>query len=687
MRTTKIIYVFMTAMVALPLFAVADDQNDDDIETIVVTATRQNEKNLDVAASIGSKDSEQVELDAAAQQKELFNSIAGVRITQTGSTLGHMTSIRMPLNTGPYYLFLQDGVPVQSSGFFNHNGLAYTNFSSAGRAEVLKGAGTALYGSDAIAATINVISKDTSMDEGVKLNAEAGSDDFQKFGVGYGHMLDAANIGIQASKTQSDGWRDHTASKREEFNATHELALEDGGRLKTILGANRTKAEMAGSLIGLNALETDPASVGDIQSALDSGLDIERKFDFTRLSSEWNTTLSDNTSLSAIAYLRSTRNQYTATWQRNLPHNDSQQDSFGMLLKATTEQMQTRIISGLDLELTNASLKYTQLFDYTPSGYGAPVPAGDIYDYDVRYIALAPYIRAEYHWSDKINIAAGLRYDTNAFDYTNNTADGQYAGSSYLRASSDNDPTFRHLSPKLSLAYRLSAQSNSYIRYANGFRIPQASRLYSLNTRNIDFTLDPETTNTLEIGYKFEDRTMALDLAIYRMEINDSIVQRENAAGDRYYVNGGETRHEGVELTLSKHINTQFTTRIAYSESRHHYVNDAVYGNNDQADAPKNTANLRLIYRPSALPGLVSMLEFEHIGKYWLDDNNTRSYAGYTLSNFKALYHASKRLTLNIKVNNIADKIYAENASYRYGKEKYTPGAPRQFLVGLEYRL
>jgi hypothetical protein len=31
------------------------------------------------------------------------------------------------LVTSPYYLMLQDGIPVQSSGFFNHNGLAYTN--------------------------------------------------------------------------------------------------------------------------------------------------------------------------------------------------------------------------------------------------------------------------------------------------------------------------------------------------------------------------------------------------------------------------------------------------------------------------------------------------------------------------------------------------------------------------------
>ena len=73
-------------------------QNDN---TIMVTATRSNEKNTDIAASISSKNSDEITLDQAVLQRELFNSISGVRITQTGSTIGHMTSIRMPSNTGP----------------------------------------------------------------------------------------------------------------------------------------------------------------------------------------------------------------------------------------------------------------------------------------------------------------------------------------------------------------------------------------------------------------------------------------------------------------------------------------------------------------------------------------------------------------------------------------------------------
>ncbi len=667
-----------------PSLSPAADLPDDDIETLVVTATRDEQKALEVDAGIGVKGGDEIELDDAALQKELLNSLAGVLITQTGSTLGHMTSIRMPINTGPYYLFLQDGIPLQSSGFFNHNGLAYGNFTTAGSVEVLKGAGTALYGSDSVAATINIRSR---IEAGTRLRAEAGSDGFQRLRFGLGRDFTDYSLGLDLSAQRDDGWRDHTASERDEFSLTHRLDLSAGGQLLTRVTANRTDAEMAGSLIGLDALEQDPTSVGDIQSALDSGLEINRKFDSARISSEWTRDLDEQRSVSIIGYLRSTRNRYIATWQRNLPHNDSQQDSFGLLMKMDIEQERRKWILGADLEVTQSSLVYTQLFDYTPSGWGSPVPAGEIYNYDVDYLALAPYLRLEQSLGDDLLLTAGLRYDSNRFDYTNNLSDGQYDGSSYSRPGDDLDPDFDHWSPKLSLGWKIDERQRMYFRYANGFRIPQASRLYSLKTDNIESDLDPEVTDTLEIGYKRGNDGFYLEAALYAMRIDDSIVRRENADGDRYYVNGGETRHRGLELTLGSQLTRDLALRLAASRSQHEYVDDPVYGDNEQASAPKTLANLRLLYRPRSLQGLLAMLEFQHVGEYWLDDANSRSYDGYTVANLKALYRVDEHLQLNLKINNLEDEIYAERASYSYGKEKYTPAAPRQIFVGLEYRL
>ena len=686
MQFNKIRLTSIFITMALPHVGHADEGTIHQLETITVTTTRSEQQTLEVSASIGTKSQEEIALDSVAYQKDLLNSIAGVRITQTGSSIGHMTAIRMPLNTGPYYLFLQDGIPVQSSGFFNHNGLAYANFSAAGSVEVLKGAGTALYGSDSVAATINIISNDPTLGQGAAVAADFGSDGFYKIGASGGYQVgEQSSLGFAFSNSGSDGWRDHTATERNELNVTHFYNMDARNSFKTVFSANTTEAEMSGSIIGLDALKSDPTSVGDIQSALDSGLEIVRNFDFARISTDWTHHLNATTDLSTIVYVRSNRNRYTATWEGNLPHNDSKQQSFGLLFKADIDQGDTRWITGTDIEITRSNLTYTQLFDYVPSGFGSPVTTGTIYDYDVDYLAVSPYLRVEHYLSAKLLYSAGLRYDISAYDYTNNVADGQYATSTYSRPGSDNDPSFNHLSPKMSLSYRIDQQQNTYIRYANGFRIPQASRLYSLRTNNINFTLDPEVSDTLELGYKRATRTSQFEAALYHMSIDDSIVRRENLAGDRFYVNGGETTHQGIELSLLNKITPQFSSRIAYSYSKHEYQNDDVYGNNEQAAAPNTIANLRLIYKPVSVTGLVAMFEAEHVGEYWLDDSNTKTYDGYTIFHLKGNYSASKHLNFSAKISNLADKIYAENASFSYGKEKYTPGSPRQFFAGLEY--
>ena len=138
-----------------------------------------------------------------------------------------------------------------------------------------------------------------------------------------------------------------------------------------------------------------------------------------------------------------------------------------------------------------------------------------------------------------------------------------------------------HLSPKLDISYALSTESTIYGRYANGFRIPQASRLYSLRTNNIDFELEPEVSDTFEMGYKLATSRHELEFAVYYMVIDDSIVRRENEARERFFINGGKTFHKGVEFSVSSKITREFKAKLAYSYSKHEFDNDPVFQDND----------------------------------------------------------------------------------------------------------
>ena len=64
-----------------------------------------------------------------------MNRISGVYVSNFGGE-GHATAIRQPITTKALYAYLEDGVPIRSTGFFNHNALYEINIPQAGRLEV-----------------------------------------------------------------------------------------------------------------------------------------------------------------------------------------------------------------------------------------------------------------------------------------------------------------------------------------------------------------------------------------------------------------------------------------------------------------------------------------------------------------------------------------------------------------------
>jgi outer membrane receptor protein involved in Fe transport len=670
-------------LLTISTYGYAEDITFDDM---TVTATRSERSALEVPASIASKSGDEVKADKAVTQRELLNSIAGVRITQTGSTIGHMTSIRLPTGTKAYYLFLQDGVPVQSSGFFNHNGLAFTNFSSAGSVEVLKGAGTALYGSDAVGGTINVISNDPMKNLGVKGSIEGGSDDFRRLSLTGGTELNEQSaISMHISHAESDGFRDHSEFDRQELSVNYVNDINNDNTVKISLNANKFESEMTSDIRGFRNYRDNPKSAGrNVERVLGQGIDPIRQFDYARLSAEWQHQLNDITDLSTIVYLRGNRNRYSATWEQNVSKNDNEEKTVGLLFKANMDFGRFRVISGVDAEYTKGERQTVQEFDFVPMGFGSPVAAGTIFDYDVDYKALAPYTRVEIDLTEKLTLGLGGRYDINQFDYTNNTDNGVYENT-YFRPDSGEDRTFNHFSPKADLTYRLADNQSVYARYANGFRVPQVSTLYSLKDDERAASFDEEVTDTFEIGYKLRHHQHAFETALYHLIIDDTIVSTD-VNGFSVNKNAGKTLHTGIEVSLASQWTDEWATKIAYSLSKHEYDDSDEFGDNEQARAPENLANVRLIYTPKAIAGLFTVLEWEHIGSSWMDDENTLRYAGHDIANIKMNYEVNSHLTLFGRVNNITDRLYAESAQLRFG-ENYTPGAPRQAFVGFEYKL
>ena len=128
------------------------------LDEVTVIGTREAQPRAQETATVDVIDAAQINETLPAHPSEIMERIPGVHVNVTGGE-GHMTAIRQPITTSPVYLYLEDGIPTRSTGFFNHNALYEIDLPQADRIEVNKGPGTALYGSDAIGAVINVQTK------------------------------------------------------------------------------------------------------------------------------------------------------------------------------------------------------------------------------------------------------------------------------------------------------------------------------------------------------------------------------------------------------------------------------------------------------------------------------------------------------------------------------------------------
>lgn len=140
---------------------------------ITVTGTREETPRAETPATVDSVAAAQIEEIKPGHPSEVMGRVPGVHISVTGGE-GHQAAIRQPITTSPVYLYLEDGIPIRSTGFFNHNALYEVNVPQSGGIEVLKGPGTALYGSDAIGGVVNILTRPTPTGTEAKATVEGG---------------------------------------------------------------------------------------------------------------------------------------------------------------------------------------------------------------------------------------------------------------------------------------------------------------------------------------------------------------------------------------------------------------------------------------------------------------------------------------------------------------------------------
>jgi len=654
---------------------------------IVVSATRESQFRNDVSASIGSIDESLIQRLNPAHPSQIAGRIPGVWINATEGE-GHLTAIRQPLSTLAHYLYLENGIPTRSTGFFNHNALFEVNVPQAGGVEIIKGPGTALYGSDAIGGVINVLTAPLPSEAMVGATVEGGSFGFKRLLLSGATRRGRDGFRMDINITDSDGWRNDTEYARQSLNLTWERTAGDRIKLKTVAALSNVDQHPAGiaaiseeDYLQDARLHYTPVSFRTVKSVRISTA-IER--------------FGNHSLLSVTPFFRYSAMELLPNWALSFDPAtwETENYSVGMQLKLQRDfgKWRSRIVSGVDVDMSPGSRQEDELIP-TREGkiFVEYEEAGAQYDYDVTYRQASPFVHAEFSPVPAFRITTGLRLDLSGYDYTNNLSEVQTG--SHRRPSSD-VKSYTHFSPKLGFTYDLQENVNVFASYRHAFRVPSERQMFRQG-RSIDsIGLDPVKVDSYELGLRSRlTDDIRVEATAYSMTKKNDIVTFNFEDGSRGSVNTGETLHQGLETGLQIDLPAGLEISSSFTYARHTYEQWVTQLGNDRSGnemevAPRVILNSAVSYTVEVLEGLDLGIEHSRIGGYWMDAGNTSKYDGHDVFNLRASLGVNSSWRVLARIGNLTDTLYAERATYNaFRGDEFAPGAPRRFNLALKYTM
>lgn len=676
-----------SAVAGLAVLSGAFPASGKDVEEIVITATHRASALADHAGNVAIV--EDVEFISADHASDILNRLPGVNI-QHGSGQEHLTSIRSPVLTAGAgagsFLYLEDGIPLRSPGFANVNGLFEAHVEQARRIEVVRGPGSALYGSNAVHGLINVLTMAPDTIDGPKFDINFGTHDLGSVKLAVPFPGNVHNGILNLTLKRDDGYRNDNGYDQQK--ATVRTDWKDGDNSFTFVASFNNLNQETSGFIQQDAVDfVKGREIYKDEVLAKSNPNPEAFRDATAIRTylRWDRQLKNGLDLTVTPYFRKTEMEFLMHFLPGQALEENGHKSFGVQSRVYKEDAGSHlIVAGVDVEYTDGFLSEVQ---DGPDAFS--FVTGTHYDYSVKAWLVSPYVHSEWDFGEKTRVTAGLRVDFTTYDYDNKT-DTNLAPLERYQRPADRSDEFTTATPKLGITHRVTDELTLFGLYARGQRAPQTTDVYRLQFNQLAGDAEPEIMDSIEAGLRGSAGVVRFELAGYFMRKENFFFRDSN--GDN--VSDGKTEHIGVELgfVADLHETIDLSGSLTYAEHTYAFDNEIGIGSTENIQdgedidtAPKFLANVRLGWKP--IEQVRAELEWVHMDEYFTDGANLHKYEGHDLFNLRASYQVNDLLSVYGRVLNIADTAYADRADFARGAHRYFPGDERFFSVGLAVTL
>ena len=662
-----------------------------DLSPVVVTATRIDQSAFDLPVSIDSLGKEQLQdgrlqISLAESMGRIPGIVVNDRSYLAGDTQISSRGFGARAGFGVRGLRLySDGIPATMPD--GQGQVSHFDLGSATRLEVLRGPFSVLYGSSS-GGVISIFTEDGEPGAKIEPSVAFGSYGSRRLGTKVSGDTGSLNYVLDESSYTTDGYRDHSAGKREVQNG--KLRWNPDADSSVTLVLNAVNMPDLQDPLGLDRKSYEANPKQAVAGAYN--YNTRTSSDQQQVGLAYEGRISADNTLNSTLYLGHRNN---ITFQSNPAASQADDGSPGGVAAMAREYW------GIDLrwthkgELAHAPLSFSAGLNYdnldeARTGYqnfigtqlgvlGALRRNEDnhLYNFD-------QYLQAQWEPSKAWLLMAGLR--RNAVQFSSKDK--------YIVGTNPDDSGSIHFSdttPVLGATWRAGDGLNVYATFGKGFETPTMNELaYRKDTTGMNLGLQAAKSNNLEVGVKtILGKKTLFNVALFDVRTENEIVVDTSLYGRTYYRNGGRTERAGIEAALSTGWDNGVNLALAYTNLSARY-SDTVVGSNILAGnsipgipGATLTAEATWKHKPS---GFSAGLELRSIGKIWVDDANSDAAAAKTMANLRLGFEQNTsgwRLKEFLRIDNLGNRTAIGSVIVNEGKQRFFEPEPgRNWLLG-----
>lgn len=444
---------------------------------ISITASRTDIPVEKVSGALTIITRQEIEQRNAVFVSDLLQSVPGVNVSRSGGS-GALTQIRLRGAEANQVLVIIDGIEVNDPAIGSEFNFAHLPTHNIERIEILRGPQSALWGSDALAGVINIITQQADAGKHINAKSSYGSDNSYEGSVNASYARDAFDFSLGANFIDTDGINIASVGNERDGYDNVNLNLNTNIQLldNVSIGFNSRYINATNEFDSGFGSPLDNIAETDIEQVYARAF-IKASFYNNRWTHQLETAISDTDNQSIDNFFgfasrtAATREKfiYQTTFHipENLPINPRQSITLAL------EREQERFVQSLDLP--NQRQKITN------------------YGYIVEY---------RNQLTNKLLFTGAVRFDDNdEFDDRN---------------------TFR-----AGLTYQPNDSSHVYVTYATGVKNPTFTELFGFAPTSFigNSNLTPESSESWEIGlsHAFINNALNVELAIFQEDLVNEI--------------------------------------------------------------------------------------------------------------------------------------------------------------------